>query len=144
MYICQPPITRMDAYLGCCDHAQTYNGHLKNGHHTSVEYLVAPEGFKVRDLVSAAQNWTVKHRHCPHAPPKALQDVGTIRINIMFEGWLELHRDDPYLRRRQEIFRDRVLALEEQIPSRIELEQQRSRYNKRSKLFPLSRLLTIM
>ncbi|KAK5127221.1 hypothetical protein LTR85_008583 [Meristemomyces frigidus] len=83
MLLCHPPITEMLVSPICCQHL--------------LEKLTASTGLTIGGLWNSAQAMMQKHRLCPNATNRMLDEDGYVLGHVAFEGDVKLREEDPIL-----------------------------------------------
>lgn len=121
MLVCQPPICEMEVKVECCAQAWTVEGPeeqpeqvLLVGLPTMQRLPLAcklenPQGLTIGELYDCAKEVIEKHRYCPHAAYRTLDEYGLVDAGLHFRGKVSVQTDDPVLR---------ALAIKEQEAAR--------------------------
>lgn len=78
MYICQPPLTEMDAFLPCCGWVSV--------HSSPAQAIQSSDGITMGAVWDATKFLIEQHRLCPHAEPLLHDEEGLVRFTPVFHG----------------------------------------------------------
>ena len=95
MFVCQPPIQKMDVFMSCCGPTRDKDS---NGKRRDV---CSERGITIGDLYDRARQLMDEHRWCPMAPVDQLADDGTVKLHIQFAAKVELPSSHPLVFQRR-------------------------------------------
>ncbi|KAK5768639.1 hypothetical protein LTS12_001064 [Elasticomyces elasticus] len=96
MFICEPPITKMDVYLSCCMSAR-WGRNSTAGHRDPAGTIQNAKGLTVGDLHGATARYQAEHERCRYAAKNDHDREGRVLTTVKFEGLLQLRSDDPFV-----------------------------------------------
>lgn len=107
MLICQPPITSINVYAGCCTYPSGYAlWRVANPEET----LTNDAGLTVDDVLQSYTRVFANHRNCPHTTVHKTGDDGTAKkLEVYFRADFEVSATEPLLVARKNMAKGEVL-----------------------------------
>lgn len=99
MYICQPPIQKIQAHVTCCQNSQQMPvvHDMSSSQSTDITAMDGI-GITIGDLYNFAEATYDKHRYCPMAPGYRINPKnGAVRIDSTFKAMISMEPNDPML-----------------------------------------------
>jgi hypothetical protein len=97
MLICQPPVPEATAYIRCCPHPLEDQPPAPGQSYPPLK-ITRETGITIGDLYDLAEKIIDKHRYCPRAQWRCLDEDGTVNAELLFKLSVPLHDDDPMVK----------------------------------------------